>query len=593
MFKNIFFTFFILIFGFFSQNVFSADSISVENIFSDIDENYKYIDQLQVLYDKWMVKPDSEWKFSPLALLNRDEFVWILMEVTCKKCIQPNVDLDIIKQYENTQLFYDISKENKYFYCIASADNDWYVQGYQEWSTCDDWTFSEWEKPFCASNTINLEEAIAVVLRASWIMTRQEAEKIEKDIYNGIITEPLSNDVSPKNIDGSVYSFYPYLQKALEYEIVEVDTNGNVVISTLIEITDWKIRPKQYISKEDFLQIAYLALRTNSCNQKEENALSLKINIYSATCSKEDANCELVDLNNDNNIYDFGLDVYSTCELWIPNPEWYIWRFYNNSTWEEIKKYWKYIDNYTFLSDWEWLVFLRVIDNCWNTGEVYNTININNINIVDWDFNNLNVSIIADPISWEWPLLVDFEALIWGGKWPYNYIWDFWDGNNWFWKNIKNIYKEKWVYKVLLTVIDNNWFSSKSTVLIKIIWESSINIDTDKDWIYDSIDLCPLVKWDIRNKGCPILEEECSVNNKCSEGYICSSTNICLPKKVENSCEYSWWDVIFWNMVCNSCPCNYFLDFTSTLRKCDLIFPAITSKDSKTIYSKWEMYQIE
>jgi hypothetical protein len=45
------------------------------------------------------------------------------MEVTCKDCIQPNTALDLINSYENTQVFYDISKQNKYFYCVAEANN--------------------------------------------------------------------------------------------------------------------------------------------------------------------------------------------------------------------------------------------------------------------------------------------------------------------------------------------------------------------------------------------------------------------------------------------------------------------------------------
>jgi hypothetical protein len=35
----------------------------------------------------------------------------------------------------------------------------------------------------------------------------------------------LASDVSSKNIDGSVYSFYPDFLKALEYELVDIDKN--------------------------------------------------------------------------------------------------------------------------------------------------------------------------------------------------------------------------------------------------------------------------------------------------------------------------------------------------------------------------------
>jgi hypothetical protein len=55
-----------------------------------------------------------------------------------------------------------------------------------------------------------------------------------------------------------------------------------------------------------------------------------------------------------------------------------------------------------------------------------------------------------------------------------------------------------------------------------------------------------------------------------------------------------WYDsFIIWNSICNSCPCNFKLDFIAILRKCDLVFPAITSPDWKKIYWKWDVYKIQ
>lgn len=572
MFKKLILTFLILTFSLFQIDFVWAYSIPVEDVFSDINSDYKYHQELQTLYDRGMVYPDSEWKFNPRALLNRDEFVWILTEVTCKKCIQPNTALDLINNFEDKQLFFDINKTNKYYYCIASANDDWFVSGYHPWTTCDDWTVSELEKPFCANNTIILEEAIAIILRASWILTNEEAEQMRIDIFNWLITEVLSEDVSPKNLDGSVYSFYPDFKKALEYEIQEVDINGNIKTYTLVEIIDWNIRPKQAISKEMFLRIAYITLKANSCEEKIEGDIALWI-----------------DMKNDVSIYDFSSNVYTTCEEGIPDPEWYIWRFYNNETWEEIKKYWEKISDFEFQSSWEWFVYLRVIDNCWNTGEVYTTINVNLQDTIDY----FNISIDANPMYWEWPLLVDFEWIVWGWEWPFTYFWDFWDGNNSFGKEPQNIFKEEWVYEVTLYITDINWKTLSATVLIQVAWINNEDIDTDIDSVDDSEDLCPLIPWDIRNNWCPIMEEKCNANWSCKDWYICNKDNICLPEILLPSCEYTWWDVIFWNVVCNSCPCNNSLDFISTLRKCDVIFPAITSTDSKTIFSKWELFEIK
>jgi hypothetical protein len=79
-------------------------------------------------------------------------------------------------------------------------------------------------------------------------------------------------------------------------------------------------------------------------------------------------------LKDEYNIYDFAPEVGGICEGGIREPDGYIWRFYNLDTGKEIKKYGRYIDNHEFLSDGKRRIFLRVIDNCGNTSEVYNTI---------------------------------------------------------------------------------------------------------------------------------------------------------------------------------------------------------------------------
>ena len=52
-----------------------ASTVLVENVFSDIDSNYEYRDELQALYDRGTIVADQTGKFNPQALLNRDEFV--------------------------------------------------------------------------------------------------------------------------------------------------------------------------------------------------------------------------------------------------------------------------------------------------------------------------------------------------------------------------------------------------------------------------------------------------------------------------------------------------------------------------------------
>ena len=587
MIKKIFFTFLILLLGFFIKPEIFADSIPVENVFVDIDTDYKYYKELQTLYDKWMIFPDSEWKFAPYDLLNRDQFVGIASEVSCKRCIQPNTDIEFLSKYTEKP-FFDIPDTNKYFYCVSDAKENSFVNGYDASFTCDDGTFQAWEKPFCANNTIILEEALAVILRMSGILSNQEADAIRQDIADGNITEDLADDVSPKNLDGSVYSFYPDFMKALEYELIEYDIEGNQIVYHLIEKVDNKLRPKKSVTKEEFLRIAYVALKANSCIERQENNLALKMDILDRVCTSEEENCDLSDLKDPNNIYDLRPEVWGVCEQGIRDPDGYIWRFYNLDSGVEIKKYWEFIDNHEFLSDGKRKVFLRVIDNCGNTSEVHNTI------IIWW--SDLKVSLRAQPIIGNGPLNVDFTWVATFGTTPYNYNWYFWDTNKWYGRIVNNIYGNTGLYEVLLAVKDAADNTGEATAIIKVL-ENQCDKDYDGDGFNDCADLCPVIEWVAENSGCPILEIKCESSDDCREGYSCEKQDlwvlVCLPIALESSCLYDGGSVLFWNAIINSCPSNIFLDFKSSLRKCDKVFPAIVSPDDTSIYSKWGVFEIE
>ena len=587
MIKKIFATFLFLTFSFFLNPWSFADSIPVENVFVDIDTDYKYYKELQTLYDKGMIFPDSEWKFAPYDLLNRDQFVGIASEVSCKKCIQPNTDIEFLSKY-TLEPFFDIPDSNKYFYCISDAKENSFVNGYDANFTCDDGTFQAWEKPFCANNTIILEEALAVILRMSWILSNQEADAIRQDIADGNITADLADDVSPKNLDGSVYSFYPDFMKALEYELIEYDIDGNQIVYHLIEKVDNKLRPKKSVTKEEFLRIAYVALKANSCIERQDNNLALKMNILDRVCTSGEENCDLSNLKDPNNIYDLAPEVWVVCDQGIRNPDGYIWRFYNLDSGIEIKKYWEFIDNHEFLSDGKRKVFLRVIDNCGNTSEVHNT-------IIIWG-SNLKVSLRADPITGNGPLNVDFTWVASFVTTPYNYNWFFGDTKKWFGRIISNIYADPWFYEALLSVKDSDDNTWDATAIIQVL-ENQCDQDSDSDGWNDCVDLCPVIEGVAENSGCPILEVKCENNDECREGYSCEKESlwvwVCLPIALDTSCLYDGGSVLFGNAIINSCPSNIFLDFKSSLRKCDKVFPAIVSPDSSSIYSKGNLFEIK
>ncbi|MDD3302787.1 MAG: PKD domain-containing protein [Candidatus Gracilibacteria bacterium] len=601
----------------FCINQLSATYIPIENIFSDITKDYKYFDELQELYNRQAIYPDSDGKFNPYKLLTRDEFVSIALEVSCKKCTKPNTPVEVIKKYGNSVPYFDVSLSSKYSYCIAMADDQNYVKGYLPGDKCDDGSYENGKSPFCPNNYILLEEAIAVILRNSKIFTIEDNNTVIQNIENGTITDVLSTDVSPLNSDGSVYTFYGYLQKALNYSIVEYDNLGNKIEYKLLELNNGKIYPKKRITKEEFLKMAYIALKTNSCKYDFTNNLSLKMDILDSSCTGYDENCSLADLTEKQRIYDFKGIVGGVSENGIDEEKGYIWRFYNDQTGEETIKYGKYIDNYNFLTDGTWTVYLVIIDNDGNSGEVYNTLTIKGDTISNntvnshtgiIDYNSLNVSIDADPIEGTGPLSVLFNGVVGLGDGDYSYEWNFGGTDISYGKNVQHVFGDVGIYNVLLTVIDSSGKTGVANILINVTEIDGCETkDADSDGVNDCDDLCQLVIGSSLNKGCPVVTK-CDSNCLCPKGEtcsvsskpVCSIKGVCLKDSTVDdstslgSCVNSFGSsFIYGNVVCNTCPCSNFVDFIAKIRRCDLLFPSITSPDSSEIYSAGSTYEFK
>lgn len=107
-----------------------------------------------------------------------------------------------------------------------------------------------------------------------------------QDIIAGIVTASISDDVNPKNSDGTPYTFYGYFAKAVDFRLVEYDAQGNEEVYTMVDIVDGKLRPKKSVTKEEFLRIAYVALKSNSCTDIVDNELALAIDIWEKSCQE-------------------------------------------------------------------------------------------------------------------------------------------------------------------------------------------------------------------------------------------------------------------------------------------------------------------
>lgn len=183
--------------------------------------------------------------------------------------------------------------------------------------------------------------------------------------------------------------------------------------------------------------------------------------------------------------------------------------------------------------------------------------------------------------TWSDFTLFNFYAeRIWGDS-PFQYVWDFWDGNKNIWKYVQHVYWEEGDYEVHLTVTDNNWDIHQWT-------RDIIVLDNDACLQDDCDDLCPILVWSEDNHGCPIFEIWCE-DSSCPDWYVCSEDSICRPPSIAQSCLFDpSVGAIFWNTFCTECPCNIELDFRAQIRKCDIVFPAITSPNMENIYSQWD-----
>lgn len=642
---------------------------SVENVFLDIDSDYKYLQELQNLYDKWVITPDENGKFNPTKLLNRDEFVGIVMEVSCKDCIKPDTALEYISQYTGKTIFYDLKESNKFFYCIADAEKNDVVKWYWESYTCEDKTFQAGKNPFCTNNNITLEEALAVLLRNSSVFTIADNNSVIAQIAAGSITQDLAKDVKTKTIEGDIYTFYGYFKKALELKYEEYDVYGNLKKYQLVSAdSNGNLNPKKYVSKEEFLRMSYIISKINSCsllndNNNKNSSIAWKIDIFDKSCTGDTKNCKKSDLNDETGTYDFSADISTTCEKGIKN---YTRILYNKNDGTFIVESGKLLDNYKFKSYWIWQIRLIVEDNCWNQIDLRNQISYLDPTTKKSSDNDLGVSIIAQPITGFWPLKVDLESIV--SNCPNcKYEWSFWDGNTSTLKDPSHTFVESGVYDVKLIIVDSDgnkafanvvivvkkdlqdinnmiddiaskykvdlwdikknindgnlddaikgielveWANKWNTWLINDLdnlWDAISNstlvekIDSDKDGVYDDEDKCVNVKWLASNKWCPNLEQECLANsekNTCKTGYVCGAQWFCVidtktTADIAWSCIYpSNGSSIFWNAVCDSCPCDFSFDFKAKIRRCDIIVPAITSPDKKEIYGRGEPYQV-
>jgi PKD repeat protein len=453
----------------------SVHAQKVEDVFIDISSNYRYKNELQFLYDNGHISQNNSQYFFPNKNINRDEFVSILMETNCSDCTYPDTSWDLISTYQNKNVYNDVNNNSQYYYCVAQADEKKYIQWYQFGTVCNNGAQISWT-PFCPENSITLEESLAVIMRASDILSQENAEKILKEIKNGKSYPTIGKDIVPKYSNWDVNSFYPYFYVAHNYNFSEFSISGEEKTYFLLPQDQEYYFPKNPITKEQMIFFAHFVAKNNKCSVPSEN-LSGNIALLQWSCAPGQSCESNTDYSKDSQI-DFEANISSSCPLGVDESN-YKWVLFHLDSWKHFIFTGKYIDNYSFTLSGNYRIKLEVIDNCGNRFTQNDTFFIEDSkkNIFS---GFIHKNVFQDNNS------VDFFSEISGNNWPYTYLWDFGDGNTSNDKNPSHLYNQDGTYYVTLKVTDADGNIKELYTQVEFNSEDGNTIQQDTFTVWDN-----------------------------------------------------------------------------------------------------------
>lgn len=499
--------------------------------FTDVLPWDTYHSAVRQLYEAGIITDTFDHVFRPHDTIDRDAFTALVLGASCQSCTLPTVD-DIIRFRSDP--FPDVTKANRYFYCISRSKVSDIVQGYMidpntgiAW--CQDGVTST-RTLFCPSDRISRIEATAMLLR-------------EADLWDDTRNQDVPRTIAITDV--SDY-WYGYAKKGIETGLIHFWSGG-------------KIYPDDSVTRWEFAIMAARTLRMNQCSPLEET-LALTI-----------------DMEEDGGNYTFrGV----TEDIWSAM---YVWNFYNMATNESLTQSGKSLSSVT-LGTGSWIITLTVTDSAGNTGTSTQNLSV-------WSGNSAITSSITvsnlTPFAGEW---VVFDATITGGTPPYESYWNFSDGSQSIEKTVVHTFTTAWYYSVTYMVRDETGDTSVSKLVIHVLPFE----DSDGDGIIDTDDRCPHVQWPSENAWCPLLPWDTAENpiGRTIDWYesavdTLTSENICLANRVRGS------SAILGTTSCASCPCEFTLDSMNPLEACDIILPVILSPDKNSLYSRGNTYQIQ
>ncbi len=435
---------------------FFVQSENIDELFTDIDEEYILYQELEYIYDKWLIIPDNE------NILNRDrkirrwEFINYAFELSCDSCKQDTVSPRIAINYRENQSFFDVENNEDHFYCSEEANAKQYLLNFPVSHSCDNGISQNWSSPFCSENGVSKQEALRAVMLISGIYTQQDfVRDLELLATWGIETNLWWWEIQAFDFSGEVNPYFLYLRKALSYSIEVADLSGNFKDYTLLKAdTDWKIWATDFISREDFLYMLYVISKSVLCEESRGDFAS-NIDIYPGSCVEWES-CARASLEE--NVQSYDLVTYpSSCPM---NDDWEAFDPENNIIWRlhhlESNTYkvymWDYVDNAMFDKEGEWRIYLWIFDSCGKSSTAMSSIYI-------WESNNWKSSLNIDANP---PNIILWNDLILNALYPNwtqeDFIWQFSNGATIVWEEVSYEFLETWVFKVDLQAWDSEAF---------------------------------------------------------------------------------------------------------------------------------------
>lgn len=599
---------------------------AAEYTFVDVPVWNSYYSAVKSLFDNGILIDDTSHKFKPDELLTRDVFAGFTLGSACNFCLNPSIDL--IAQYQSS-IFPDVTPESPYYYCISQASKDqiipWYPLGQNATINCqNNETYSV--PAYCKNNSVTRIEAVKALL-------------LESNLWNDEMNKNPIKNITITDISENLYG---YAKKGIQAGILSLSNDG-------------KVNPDAPITRWEFASMTAKIFDFNQCiGPSNQNTSWSSITIidnngkpyYDSTIGKG-SNFTIKWQTQENAASNFSwkaIDSITGKELNFTGPSfttdslgagsWFIkLSVFRKSTNEKVST-----SSITLtLSDGTQVLAWKIVwtNSNWNAvnGVLYPSL------IIEWTPNSLWA-------GWD----VSFSTYS-NSSGSLKYIWDFWDGTRITTNSGKVSHTFSTPGTYMTNVIATDALGKRAGWSVVTVVTGSL--DSDKDGIPDSSDICPLVQWNSTN-WCPKLETNLytawafftannskignsiwfsavdntnqNSNNSFSNwmpslGSTTDTDNDGIDDSLDacpttSGSQANWWCPLVWSFlgnieknscvmdqigqhggiiiepICESCPCPTSISLGNNIRRCDVIFPAILSKDLSEIYSRWPLYQI-